>query len=202
VPTEVLFVRHGEIAAKRPGDLGLSDAGRAMAAEVGWAVAPRQPAVVVSSPLRRAVETAEAVAAAWGGAPTIDQRLRERMNWGDLPGQPFEQFVELWDRCGADRDLEPDVPGGRSARRCGQEAVAVIDELATRDRPVVVVAHGGVLAELLTCLAEDGRGATVDRSVDVPYCSITRLRWTVSAVELLELAGTAHLTEVRTVRSD
>lgn len=80
----------------------------------------------------------------------------------------------------------------------------MVDELTARHDggPIVVVAHGGILVELLTSLGEVGRGSGVDPAADVPYCSITRLRWTGGAVELLELAGTAHLTEVRTVRSD
>ena len=42
--TDVFYVRHGEIAAKEPGDLGLSPAGREMAAQAG-----RVPAVDISA---------------------------------------------------------------------------------------------------------------------------------------------------------
>ncbi len=37
-----------------------------------------RPAIVLSSPQRRAVQTAQAIAAAWQLAPEIDERLREK----------------------------------------------------------------------------------------------------------------------------
>ena len=201
---DVFYVRHGEIAAKAPGDLGLSSAGRAMADQAGQALAERSPVAVVSSPLARAAETAAGVAAACGIEFDIDARLRERLNWGDVPGQPFDEFVELWDRCTADRHDIPVVPGGRSACQAGCGAVELIDEIVgtTDAGPVVLVAHGGLLVDLLLCLGDAGRAGPVDPSVDVPYCSITHLSWEAGRVEVLGLAATTHLDQVRTTRVD
>lgn len=48
----------------------------------------------------------------------VDTRLRERANWGDMPDQTFEQFVEIWDRCTKERDFSP--PFGDSASQAGK----------------------------------------------------------------------------------
>jgi 2,3-bisphosphoglycerate-dependent phosphoglycerate mutase len=203
VATEVFYVRHGEIAAKVPGDPGLSSAGVAMARQAGRALATKGPVAVLTSPLARAAETATVVAAACGVDAVHDPRLRERLNWGDIPGQIFDDFVELWDRCAADRHLVPPVPVGRSACRAGCGVIELLDSLGgvPGDGPIVLVAHGGLLVDLLLCLAAAGRAAPVDPAVDVPYCSITHLRWD-EQVDLHQLAATAHLTEVRTTRSE
>jgi 2,3-bisphosphoglycerate-dependent phosphoglycerate mutase len=204
VATEVFYVRHGEIAAKVPGDPGLSPAGVTMAGQVGEVLAVERPAGVWSSPLARAAETASAVAAACGLDPTVDPRLRERLNWGDVPGQPFDEFVQVWDRCTADRHHVPADRSGRSACQAGCEVLSFVDEIVADDPrgPVVLVAHGGLLVDLLLCLADSGRAERVAPDLDVSYCSISRLAWTATAVEVVDLAVTSHLCEVRTTRLD
>jgi broad specificity phosphatase PhoE len=203
VATDVFYVRHGEIAAKVPGDPGLSPSGLVMARQAGDELLGRRPVAVWSSPLNRALETGSAIAAACGLEPSVDPRLRERLNWGDVAGQPFDEFVQVWDRCTADRHHAPSVPGGRSACQAGCGAVALVDQIVAQDPggPVVLVAHGGLLIDLLVCLADSGRAAPVDPTTEVPYCSITHLRWD-ERVELGSLAETAHLGEVRTTRLD
>lgn len=159
---------------------------------------------IVSSPLARAADTATAVATACGLEPSLDARLRERLNWGDVPGQPFDEFVELWERCTADRHHVPAVSGGRSACKAGCAAVELIDDVVITcgGGPIVVVAHGGLLVDLLLCLRDTDRAGPIDPAVDVAYCSITHLRWDKDRVEVRSLASTTHLDQVRTTRVD
>jgi len=84
--TVVSLVRHGEVDnptgvlyGRLPG-FRLSAAGEAMAKTVAATVAGRDVRVVVSSPLERAVQTAEPIAAQFGLDVQIDERLIESSN--------------------------------------------------------------------------------------------------------------------------
>jgi len=92
----VLLVRHGltaltgQVLAGRSPGLHLDDRGRAQAAAVAGQIAVLPLAAVVSSPMERCVETAEAILAAQraaGAAPQwyIDERLTE-CDYGEWTG--------------------------------------------------------------------------------------------------------------------
>lgn len=70
------LVRHAEAAPGEPDELRvLTSRGRAQARELGARLAAERPAAVLSSPLLRARETAEAVARASGAPVVVDERL-------------------------------------------------------------------------------------------------------------------------------
>jgi broad specificity phosphatase PhoE len=84
--TVVTLVRHGEVDnptgvlyGRLPG-FRLSAAGEAMAKTAAAALAGRDVRVVISSPLERAVQTAEPIAAQFGLDVQIDERLIESSN--------------------------------------------------------------------------------------------------------------------------
>lgn len=86
------FVRHGKAghysAAANDDERQLTEAGIA-ALKSGapiWRRLNLRPDVVISSPLPRALQTAELVAAGLGmsGAPVVDDRLRPGADWGDF----------------------------------------------------------------------------------------------------------------------
>jgi phosphohistidine phosphatase len=73
----LILVRHAEAEPGDPDELRpLTDAGREAARELGERLSAERPAAVVSSPLRRARETADAIAAAAGIVAESDDRLR------------------------------------------------------------------------------------------------------------------------------
>ena len=72
----LFIVRHAEAAPGEPDELRpLTEAGRATARAVGEQLAREQPDAVVSSPLLRARETADAIARAAGLTASADERL-------------------------------------------------------------------------------------------------------------------------------
>jgi phosphohistidine phosphatase len=74
--TRVYLVRHAEAAPGHPdGFRSLTATGHAQARELAERLAGAGPAAVLSSPLRRALETAEPIASAAGLAPFADERL-------------------------------------------------------------------------------------------------------------------------------
>ena len=83
------FLRHGDAGSPRPTDddaRELTDKGVAelRAAAPLWRRLNLRPDVVLSSPLPRALQTAELYCAAVGGSPLTDDRLRPGAAWGDL----------------------------------------------------------------------------------------------------------------------
>ena len=83
------FLRHGKAGSPRPSNddaRELSDRGRAAlrAAAPLWRRLNLRPDVVISSPLPRALQTAELFCDAVGGEPTIDDALRPGASWGQL----------------------------------------------------------------------------------------------------------------------
>lgn len=116
-PTRLLLVRHGRTAANASGellgrrDVPLDDLGRQQAVALGEAVQSGRfgPVVsVVSSPLRRALETAAAISA----EVTIDDRLAE-LDYGAYEGVRVGDVpADVWSQWRSDPDFRP--PGGES----------------------------------------------------------------------------------------
>lgn len=137
----LIVVRHGQTAANADGlilgraDPPLTDVGRRQAAALAGALAG--PARVVSSPLRRATETA----AAFGVPVQIDERWIE-LDYGSLDGTPAASVGnDVWDRWRADRHFAP--PGGESLAALGARVRDACDDLVVEavDSDVVVVTH-------------------------------------------------------------
>lgn len=90
----ILLVRHGETGPNRDGlllgraDPTLTELGRRQADAVARALAPLAVSGVVSSPLGRARETAEAIAGECGLDVEVDERLVE-LDYGDWEGVPY-----------------------------------------------------------------------------------------------------------------
>ena len=72
----LLLVRHAEAAPGEPDELRtLTAHGHEQARELGARLAGRRPAAILSSPLLRARETAEAISRDSGVRVTVDERL-------------------------------------------------------------------------------------------------------------------------------
>lgn len=95
----LLIIRHGETPLNvarvmQPADTPLSANGLAQAGLLAKRLAagqPQRPTAIVSSDLPRALQTAQAIAAATGLAITTSALLHER-NFGDLRGQPYDSL--------------------------------------------------------------------------------------------------------------
>ena len=137
----LLVLRHGETAANvgrlilGRADPPLTDLGRLQAEALAGALPT--PARVVSSPLRRAQETA----AAFGVDVETDERWIE-LDYGELDGVPAADVADdLWARWRADATFVP--AGGESLAALGRRVRAGCEELApaAAEADVVVVTH-------------------------------------------------------------
>jgi broad specificity phosphatase PhoE len=102
--TVFYVVQHGE-KERLPGDPGLTELGRGQAERTALWLSRAGVTAVFSSPLRRARETADAIASVVGAPVREDGRLRERMNWDG--SQPFENLLADWAACDRDRHFVP-----------------------------------------------------------------------------------------------
>ena len=83
------FLRHGKAGEHRAVDddareLTAKGEAELLAAGALWQRLNLRPDVVISSPLPRALRTAELACEAIGGSPLVDERLRPGAGWGDL----------------------------------------------------------------------------------------------------------------------
>ncbi len=154
----VFLVRHRETALNAAGvlrgqlDVPLNATGEAEAAALGEVFREVPLSAVVSSPLRRAVDTARPVATASGAQLTIDDHLSDRF-YGEWAGHSLEQvearfgsidsapLVEAWQLL-EDRTDEAFRNAVATAEASGAAAGCV-------KAGVVLVTHDAVLRALL-----------------------------------------------------
>ncbi|MGH9108394.1 MAG: histidine phosphatase family protein [Acidimicrobiales bacterium] len=125
----LVLVRHGEATANAAGlllgrsDVPLTDRGRQQVAALRERIGPALR--LVSSPLRRAVDTAEGLGL---GLPIeVDDRWVE-IDYGTHEGQQLTSMTaDVWRRWRADPDFRP--AGGESLADVGRRVRAACDEL-------------------------------------------------------------------------
>lgn len=169
VVRRLILLRHGQTeynaTSRMQGqlDTDLSELGVRQADSAAKVLADRAPILIRSSDLRRAHDTATALGRATGVEVTTDERLRET-HLGDWQGLTHLEVDERMP--GARRHWRDDAswapPGGESRIEVAKRATPVVDELLTAlpdwgsgerpEAPVVLVAHGGVIAAMTAAL--------------------------------------------------
>jgi probable phosphoglycerate mutase len=164
----LLMLRHGQtaynFASRMQGQLDteLTDLGRAQAVAAAEALAKHQPLIIVSSDLRRAYDTAVALQERTGLRVRADDRLRET-HLGDWQGMTHTEIDAIAPAARlAWRDDATWAPhGGENRIDVAARSVPLVAELvagepdwgaADEARPVVLVAHGGLIAALTAAL--------------------------------------------------
>ncbi len=150
-PTTTVLLRHGEtpLSAERRfagrGDIPLTETGKLQAK----AAAQRLAALggiqlIITSPLRRARLTAEAVAVATGAEVQVDEGWIET-DFGEWEGLSYAEAMERWpgEVTAWMNDTSVAPPGGESFAAAGRRVLAALDRLLDRAEPgrVVVVSH-------------------------------------------------------------
>ena len=206
----LVLTRHGLTDRSNPEqhlgqeiDIGLSAAGRAQAAALAGRIRGERFDRIIASHLRRAQETAEAVAD--GRAVERDPRLAE-MDYGAWEGRTYEQIDAV------DADLRrrwvatPDTiacPGGESGRDVADRAGSFLTDLVgwanpagDAERVVLAVAHSS-FNRILLCVALNVPVREYRRRFAQGQANLTVVRWPSGAVvpdgRLLVANDTSHL---------
>jgi probable phosphomutase (TIGR03848 family) len=207
--TLVLLVRHGltattgEVLTGRTPGIPLDDRGRAQAAALAARLAPVLLDAIITSPLERCRQTAEAIAAARDGGPaevTDDDRVAECM-YGDWTGRPLKELAKdpLWPVVQAHASAVTfPGPDGESMPDMQHRAVAAVRDWNARlgqNAAYVLCSHGDVIKAIIT----DSLGLHLDQCqrIQVDPCSLSVIRYTPLRPFLLRLndtgGGTADL---------
>ena len=162
----LILLRHGQtdynIDGRMQGhiDSNLTAEGHDQAAAAAPVLAELAPDRVISTDLRRAVDTAEVVAAACGVPVKFDARLRET-HLGHWQGRTVAEIDRDYPGAIAEWRSDPAwaPPGDESRIAVVARSRPVVDELEAefadaRSETVLLVAHGGMIAGLVTGLMD------------------------------------------------
>ena len=206
---QLLLIRHGETAANAERrmqghlDVPLSDRGLRESELLAARVAELPVAAIYSSPLRRARQTANAIAEQLSLAIEERDELMER-DVGALSGLVWDEVMERYPefiRARAEPNSTTDVPGYELDDAFNLRVLTVLEAIIARhpEQTVAAVTHGGVIASFCrqTLQIEAGRPApfdigngsiTVFDIQDGEFDPLTRPR-----VRLMALNDTCHL---------
>jgi alpha-ribazole phosphatase/probable phosphoglycerate mutase len=183
--TRAFLCRHGEPEESIRGricgalDVGLSRTGRKQAQGLAAALAPASLAAVYSSPQRRAVETASAIAAACRLAPVELEALRE-IDFGVFEGLTYDEAAARYPdvyREWMENPARARFPGGETYEDLRARVSEALDEILRRHegRAFTVVAHGGVIRTVLAISLEVPNGAIF--RLDQGYGCVSVVDW-------------------------
>ena len=157
---EILMVRHGQSVAdieerhEGRADYPLTELGREQAAKAAsWIAEKYPPEIMLSSTLRRASETAEAIAKKIGINVLYDEDLME-MNNGVLAGLLRKEAAEKYPIPEGGRKDHEAIEGGESmiefrarAERFWSKLISAYYEEGINKR-ICIVSHGGMISML------------------------------------------------------
>ena len=180
--TTFYLIRHahcdgvGKVLWGRKRDVHLNDCGKSAARALAQRVAEHHLDAIYSSPLERAVETAEEIAERSGRiAVNVCEALNE-LDFGEWTGESIESLDDdpVWQQFNTIRTQTP-IPGGESILDAQARVVDELKRLSLKheSEKVAVVSHADVIKIALAHFAN----LDVDRHdlFNLPPCSVSLL---------------------------
>jgi probable phosphoglycerate mutase len=184
--TTILLIRHGHtdaigrrLVGRLPG-WHLTPEGRTQAARLVETLRAQPLAAIISSPLERAVETAEPLARAREMEIVRDDGLIE-VEFGAWTGRSFDELAPLpeWQRFNTNRATAT-VPGGEGAEAVQARIVATLTRLAEAHcgEAIAVVSHADVIR------------AAILHYAGAPLSMVHRIEISPASISAVALGGT------------
>jgi broad specificity phosphatase PhoE len=194
--TTVFLIRHGvtpwhaDLRVLGQRDIPLSPEGLEQAEEAARAMAGVKLAEVLSSPLQRAVQTAEIIGRDAGIEVARDPRLID-LKVGKWTGMSYEDVVATPEYQDFLRQPESvGIPGGERLDEIQRRAVAAVEQ-ALADSPtgdaVAIVTHAGIIRVLLS------------HYMGSPLANYHRIRVSPGSISILSFADDRELPRVLAV---
>ncbi|HHB89841.1 MAG TPA: histidine phosphatase family protein [Anaerolineae bacterium] len=207
--TTLYLIRHGETDANVAGewqgstDSPLNARGVVQAQALAQRLAVEQfpIAIIYTSPLQRARQTADIIAQALGNIPIIPDPNLAEFHLGKWEGLSYKQLrdeKQLWKRMREDPDFSP--PGGESPRAFAMRLLNSIQTIIQKHpgEHVAVVGHGGAMATLLALLINRDGSRWSDYLM--PNASLTQLVFDPEP-RLISFADITHLEDVGNLKT-
>jgi broad specificity phosphatase PhoE len=153
-----LLMRHGETAWNREGrvmgrqPVDLDEAGREQVALAVPLARMLAPDLIVSSPLPRAVQSAEIIAHGVGGIGILTDDRLEEVRYGSWEGMTYHQLIKEESYINYRKaPLESLTPGGETIVQVQARGVAAVDAAVTthRGKRVLFISHGDIIRTVL-----------------------------------------------------
>jgi len=157
--TEIILVRHGEtkwnVAEVFRGriDVDLNETGLKQAELLAEYLQERKPEAIYSSPLQRALKTAEAIARHHKLEVTTTPGLLD-LDFGDWQGLSRQEVQQKYPESYADWLNRPErlkMPSGESLDDVTERAMALVDEVIARHAGTVILVSHRVVLKVLIC---------------------------------------------------
>lgn len=205
--TTLMLVRHGQTAANSQGILAgrsrgveLDEVGRRQVADVGQRIASIPLAAVVTSPLQRCRQTAQAVLAARtpGLSMTVEQGLIE-CGYGEWTGRSLKELSKekLWQTV----QQQPSAvrfPGGESLTEMSARAVGAVrswDERLRQEHGDQAIWVGISHGDVIKAIVGDALGVHLDsfQRIMVNPASVSVIRYTATRPYVVTVNSAADL---------
>lgn len=180
-PTRLILLRHGQTPASVQrlysgrGNPSLTDVGRDQAAAAARMLAQTPIDAVLTSPLRRARETADTVVAGRGLVPQVEDSLIET-DFGTWEGLSFTQAGERDPELHARwlRDTSVAAPGGESFDSVHDRVTGLVQRVVSDfpGRTVLVVSHVTPIKTVLRIALDAGPNLLYRLHLDLASVSI------------------------------
>jgi len=202
IPCLFILVRHGQTEWNRVerfrgrADVPLNETGLAQAEATGWRVAAEWlPAAVYSSPLSRAVKTAEAIAKHFNLPVQVHPGLAD-IDYGAWQGLTPDEARQGWPEQVDHWYNHPEIahiPGGETLADLRARAMQTINELATRHAGETVVLVGHTVINRMILLGVLGLGNARFWHIQQDTCAINVFEAEKDDFVLVSLNDTCHL---------
>jgi alpha-ribazole phosphatase len=154
IVTRFWLIRHGEPAADARQrcygslDVGLSETGRAQMADVADYLSREPVAAIYSSPLSRAIESAQILATARSASVEVVNDFRE-IDFGDFEGLTYDEIASRYPdiyRQWMETPTGVRFPNGESYTEVQARVLRAFDTIQRerQEQTTVIVSHGGV----------------------------------------------------------
>ena len=200
--TRFILVRHGQTEWNRVErfrgrvDVPLNDVGLAQAEATGQRVAAQwQPAAIYSSPLSRAMATAQAIGHHTNVTVQVHQGLAD-IDYGQWHGLTPDEVKVRWPEIHAAWYLRPEtahIPGGETLADMRLRGLAAVNDLAAQhnEQTVVLVGHTVINRVILLAVLKLGNDRFWRLRQDT--CAINVFEAEAGDFTIVSLNDTCHL---------
>ncbi len=200
--TTIIMVRHGQTEWNRVerfrgrADVPLNETGLEQARATGERVAASwRPVAVYSSPLSRAVKTAEAIASHFNLPVQVHPNLID-IHYGQWQGLTPEEVRERWPDALAtwyEAPHQAQIPEGETLDELRTRAMAVVHELSARHPSQTIVIVGHTVINRIILLGILGLGNERFWRIKQDTCAINVFEAEDGIFTLVSLNDTCHI---------